>query len=181
MIKTPNFQDASVMKAMILLADGFEDIQFFHPLYRLLEEGIAVTVASSAALPLIGKHGYRVEPDMPIHELNPAEYDLLVVPGGGSPEKLRMREEAVDVCRTFQEEDRLIAVIGHGAQLLISSGVVDGRALTCAPGIRDDVRAAGGSYRDEAVVRSGNLISGRGNDDLPQFCRQMIAAVMVKA
>ena len=169
------------MKAIILLADGFDDVQFFYPLYRLQEEGIAVTVASTTAQPLVGQHGYRVEPDMPIQELNPSEYDLLVVPGGSSPEKLRLREQSVDVTRTFMEEDRLIAVIGHGAQLLISSGVVDGRALTCHPGIRDDVRAAGGSYRDEAVVKSGNLISSRTREDLPQFCRQIIASLTSKS
>jgi protease I len=169
------------MKAMILLADDFEDLQFFYPWYRLQEEGATVMVAGPTAQALVGRHGYRVEPDMPIHELNPSEYDLLVIPGGGSPERLRQREQAVDVTRTFVEEDRLVAVIGHGAQLLISSGAVDGRLLTCAPGIRDDVRAAGGVYREDAVVRSGNFISGRGSDDLPAFCRAMINAMAARA
>jgi protease I len=169
------------MKAIILLADGFEDVQFFCPWYRLREEGVRVVVASTAAHPLTGSHGYRVEPDMPIHELNPAEYELLLIPGGSSPEKLRQREEAVDVARTFMEEDRLIAIIGHGAQLLISAGAIDGRTLTCAPGIRDDVRAAGGNFRDEAVVHAGNLISSRHAEDLPQFCHQIIAALAAKA
>src|SRR5271155_4402472 len=117
------------MKALILLADGFEDVQLFCPWYRLLEEGVRVTIASHSGQPLVGLHGYRVEPDMPIHEVNPSEYDLLVVPGGTSPEKLRQREGAVGVTRTFMEEGRLVAIIGHGAQLLISAGSVDGRAL----------------------------------------------------
>ena len=168
------------MKAVILLADGFEDVQFFCPWYRLQEENVAVTVASPSAHSLTGSHGYRVEPDMPIHELNPSEYDMLIIPGGGSPEKLRIRERAVDVTRTFIEEDRLVAVIGHGAQLLISAGALDGRLLTCAAGIRDDVRAAGGIYREESVVHSGNLISSRGSDDLPQFCQQVVAALAAK-
>ncbi len=169
------------MKALILIADGFEDVQFFYTWYRVQEEGIAVTVASPGASAVNGLHGYRVEPDMPIRELNPSEYDLLIVPGGGSPEKLRQREDAVDVTRTFVEEDRLVAIIGHGAQLLISSGVIDGRALTCSPGIRDDVRAAGGNYREEGVVRSGNLLSCRQSDDLPRFARQIFAALAAKA
>ena len=67
-----------------------------------------------------------------------------------------------------------MAAIGHGPQLLISAGALDGRAVTCAPGIRDDVRAAGAAYRDEAVVLDGNLLTGRGPDDLPAFCRQMM-------
>ena len=168
------------MKALILLADGFEDLQFFCPWYRLQEEGVQVTVASASGQPIVGLHGYRVEPDMPIHELNPSEYDLLIIPGGASPEKLRLREQAVDVARTFIEEERLVAIIGHGAQLLISAGAIDGRALTCSPGIRDDVRSAGGVYREEGVVTDGQLISGRTSDDLPMFSQQIVAALTAR-
>jgi deglycase len=168
------------MKALILIADGFEDLQFFYPWYRLQEEGVPVTVASSSGQPLMGLHGYRVEPDMPIHELNPSEYDLLVIPGGASPEKLRQREQAVDVTRTFMEEERLVAIIGHGAQLLISAGAIDGRALTSAPGIRDDVRAAGGVWREEGTFIDGLLISGRSSDDLPAFCQQIVDALTAR-
>jgi protease I len=169
------------MKALILVADGFEDLQLFCPLYRLYEEGILVTIAASATQIISGQHGYRIEPDMPIHELNPSEYDLLYIPGGYAPERLRLREEAVDVVRTFMEDDRLVAIIGHAAQVLISAGAIDGRALTCAPGIRDDVRAAGGVYREESAVMDGNLISGRLTEDLPRFCEQVIAALTAKA
>ena len=167
------------MKALILLADGFEDAQYFCLWCRLQEEGIQVTVASPATQHAVGLHGYCIEPDMPIHELNPSEYDILFIPGGSAPEKLRQREQAVDVARTFMEEDRIVAIIGHAAQLLISAGAIDGQLLTCSPGIRDDVRAAGGIYREEGVVVDGNLISARATEDLPQFCHQIIASLMV--
>ena len=67
------------MKALFLLADGFEDLQFFYPWYRLQEEGIQVTLGSTSSQPLTGLHQYRTEPDMPIPEINPSEYDLLVI------------------------------------------------------------------------------------------------------
>jgi protease I len=149
------------MKALFLVENGFEDLQFFCPWCRLQEEGIQITVAAPSASVAIGLHGYKVEPDMPIHELNPAEYDLLVIPA-------------------FMEEGRLVALIGHGAQLLISAGALDGRALTCAPGIRDDVRAAGGIYREEGVVVDGILISSRSSEDLPRFCRQIVTALAAR-
>jgi protease I len=168
-------------KALFLIAEGFEDLSLFLPWYRLREEGVAVVLAGPTATPLTGKHGYRVEADLPIHELNPAEYDLLVIPGGGSPERLRVREEAVDVARTFVQEDRRVAAIGHGPQLLISAQALDQRWVTCDPGIRDDVRAAGANYRDEAVMADGNLLTARGPDDLPAFCRQLVAALGVGA
>jgi protease I len=170
------------MKALFLLANGFEDIQFFCPYYRLREEGVEVTVASAVDNQLaVGLRGYSVEPDMPIPELNPSEYDLLVIPGGRAPEKLRLREEAVDVARTFVEDGMLVAAIGHGPQLLLSAGALDGRTVTCDPGIRDDIRIAAGAYRDEGVVVDGTLITARGNAELAEFCEYIVAAIGAKA
>ena len=68
---------------------------------------------------------------------------LLVLPGGGAPSRLRIREVAVGIARTFMEDGRRVAAICHGPQLLISAGSLDGRIVTCAPSIRDDVRFAG--------------------------------------
>jgi protease I len=169
------------MKALIVAAEGFEDMELFGVWHRLLEERIDVIIASPSGNKVTGLHGYHVEPDMPIRELNPSEYDLLVIPGGASPERLRLREEAVDVARTFMEDDRRVAVIGRGIQLLISAGALNGRQVTCAAAIRDDVRAAGAAYRDEAVVVDGNLVSCRGLEELPDFCRQLVAAVAAVA
>lgn len=162
------------MKALILVADGFEELTLFLPWYRLREEAIDVQLASPQMYVLTGEHGYRVEPDSTIFQINPAEYDLLLIPDGPCGERLRVREEAVDVARTFMQEGMRVAAIGHGTQLLISAGALDGRRVTCSPGIRDDVRAAGASYRDEAVVVDGNLITCRSADDLPAFALAMI-------
>jgi protease I len=169
------------MKALILVADGFEDLELFYPWYRLREEGLEVTLASPNGQAVTGKHGYRAEPDMPIRELNPSEYEVLLIPGGHAPAALRLREEAVGIARTFMEEDRRVAAICHGPQLLLSAGALNGRYVTCAPSIRDDVRAAGANYRDEAVVVDGNLITSRGPDDLPEFCRQLVMSLGVGA
>jgi protease I len=165
------------MKSLILIANGFEDLSLFLPWYRLREEGVEVVLASPLMSAVVGLHGYRVEPDVPVHEISPSEYDLLVIPDGPANEILRVREEVVAVVRTFVQESR-VAAIGHGSQLLISAGAVDGKTVTCSPGIRDDVRSAGATYRDEATVNDGNLLTGRGPDDLPAFCREL--ARMVK-
>ncbi len=169
------------MKALFLIADGFEDVQFFTPFYRLQEEGVTVTVAAANDhRSATGLHGYTVDPDMPIPEINPSEYDVLVIPGGRAPERLRLREEAVDLARTFAQDGSLIAAIGHGPQLLSSAGALDGKSLTCDPGIRDDMRVVAGAYRDEAVVVDGNLITARGNEELPPFCEQLVAALAAR-
>jgi protease I len=167
------------LKALILLDDDFEDLTVFLPWYRMREEGVDVWLASPRMHILTGVHGYKVEPDITIHEVNPGDFDILLIPDGVAVERLRVREEAVDVARTFMQERMRVAAFGHGAQLLISAGALDGRSVTCTPGIRDDVRAAGAVYRDEAVVTDGNLLTGRGREDLPSFAHslvQMLAA-----
>jgi protease I len=170
------------MKVLFLIADGFEDVQLFCPFHRLREEGASITIAAAVDnRPVTGLHGYVVEPDMPVPEVNPSDYDALVIPGGRAPERLRLREEAVDLARTFAQDGLLVAAIGHGPQLLLSAGALDGKSATCDPGIRDDVRAVAAAYRDEAVVVDGPLITARGNDDLPEFCAQLITALGAKA
>jgi protease I len=167
------------MKALILAADGFEDLTLFLPWYRLKEEEVEVTLACPFMHAVTGLHGYPVEPDTAIHEVNPADYDLLLIPDGPAAERLRLREEAVDVARTFIESGMKVAAIGHGAQLLISAGAIDGRRVTCAPGIRDDVRAAGAVYTDADTITDGILLTGRGPDDLPAFVKAMMKLLEV--
>jgi protease I len=70
-----------------------------------------------------------------------------------------------------------IAVICHGAWLLISAGVVKGKQITSFPSLKDDLKNAGADWRDEALVRDGNLISSRKPDDLPAFNTALVSAL----
>jgi protease I len=169
------------MNALFLIADSFEDVQLYCLWNRLREEGVRVTLASPNGAAVTGLHGYTVAAHMPIREVNPTEYDLLVIPGGYAPEKLRLREDAVDVTRTFMDEDRRVVIVGHAAQLLITAGSISGRRVTASREIRDDIRAAGGIYRDEAVLVDGGLVSGRGSDELPDICRRMMAGLALRS
>jgi protease I len=164
------------MQALILVADGFEDRSLFVPMYRLREEGYLVRLASPHKHAIAGRQGYRVEPDLRVHDVNPGDFDLLVIPDGSAAEKLRLREDAVGLARTMGEDAR-VAAIGHGPQLLLSAGLLDGRIVACSPGIRDDVRAAGAAYRDEPAVLDGAILTGRGPDDLPEFCRGLVRLI----
>ena len=108
-----------------------------------------------------GKHGYEYEADFAVHEYEPAEwageYDLLVVPGGYSPENLRAEApEAAEIVAAFDEAGLPIAAIRHGAQLLISAGVIDGREVAAYWPLEVDVENAGATYRDEEVVVDDN-------------------------
>src|SRR5262245_33035690 len=162
------------MKVLILVADGFEDLTLFLPWYRLREEDVDVCLASPFMHAVTGNHGYVIEPDTTIHEVNPAEFEMLLIPDGPAAEQLRLREEAVDVARRFVEDRMRVAAMGPGAQWLISAGALDGRRVTCSPVFRHVARAAGPVDSDEATVTDGSLLTGRGPDDLPAFVQAML-------
>jgi protease I len=106
-------------------------------------------------------------------------FELLLIPGGGSPENLRINDSAVDFTRRFVESGRPVASICHGPQLLISANVLKGRTTTSVNKIRDDVMNAGARYVDEPLVVDGNLISSRVPGDLPVFNEAIGAALGV--
>ncbi len=161
------------MKALILAAEGFEDSELYYPYYRLLEEGHRVDVAAPKKGALTGKHGYEFKAGKTIGDLKARDYDLLVIPGGKAPETVRLEKKAVALVKKMMEAGKPVAAICHGAQVLVSAGVLDGRRMTCYKAVRDDVKAAGAKYVDKEVVVDGNLVTSRKPSDLPAFCREM--------
>ena len=162
------------MRVLILVENGFEDLELFYPLYRMREEGIEVDVASSSLDVRVGKKGYEVKPDLTYENVSVEDYAALILPGGKSPERVRINERAVEIVRRFLELGKPIAAICHGPQLLISAMAVKGRKMTSWIGIRDDLIAAGALYEDKPVVVDGNIITSRMPDDLPYFCGELV-------
>lgn len=164
------------MKALVIAADGFEDMELFYPIYRLKEQGWDVTLAAPNVETITGKHGYSVTPDLPTSEVNPDGYEILVIPGGKGPEEVRLDGDALEIVRHFFELKKTVASICHGAQVLVSAGVLKDRKATCWKGVKDDIIAAGAAYSDSEVVVDGNLVTSRMPDDLPAFMRETIIA-----
>jgi len=163
------------MKAIILAENDFEDLELFYPFYRLREEGIQVFVASSQK-ELRGKRGYTIKSDMNYQEVNPEDFDILIIPGGRSPERVRLKEEALRIVRHFFERNKPVAIICHGVQVLISAGVVKNRKIACWYGVKDDLIAAGGEFADGVAV-DGNLVSARHPGDLAEWMKKFIELI----
>jgi protease I len=161
------------MKVLILGADGFEDLELMYPLYRVREEGHELTLAGKQKGKITGKHGYEALVDMPFSKVDPAAYDMLIIPGGKAPESVRLDMDAIKIVRHFFEKDKLVGSICHGIQVLISAGVLKGREVTCWKGVKDDAIAAGAKYHDREAVVDGNLVTSRMPDDLPAFIREL--------
>ncbi len=106
-------------------------------------------------------------------EVDPADYDGLVLPGGRAPEYLRTRDEVVETVRHFADEDKPIAAICHAAQILAAADVIEGRTCSAYPALKTDVEDAGGEYYD-GVTTDGNLVTGRDWGDHVEWLSQFL-------
>jgi archaeal arginyl aminopeptidase len=167
------------VRAVILTADKFEDMELFVPYFRLLDAGARVEIAAPRLVDIGGEHGYVVTPDLVIDDVDPAVFDLLIIPGGfpdGAPAVVRDIPRAQEVARSFFENDKPVASICHGPWLLASADLVRGRRLTSYwhDGVPEDIQKAGGLWEDAAVVVDGNLVTSRWPPDLPAFTAAMM-------
>ena len=156
-------------RVAMVIARNFEDSEAIEPKAYLESHGADVTLIGIEPGIIEGKKGGQLEAEITFERVSPEEFDLLVIPGGGAPENLRIHDPAVAFTRAFVESGKPVAAICHGAQLLISARVLPGRTLTCVNKIRDDVTNAGGTYVDQPLVEDGNLITSRIPADLPVF------------
>jgi protease I len=168
------------MKVLIISADNFEDTELLVPYYRFKEEGIHVDLVSIKKGKIKGKHGYEVEVDKTLKEVDPDEYDLLFLPGGKAPEAVRKEKEALEIARDFFRKNKPISAICHGPQTLISAGLLKGRHATCYKSVAPEMKEAGALYDDKEVVVDGNLVTSRQPSDLPVFMRETMKKLRTK-
>ncbi|URW75504.1 type 1 glutamine amidotransferase [Sphingomonas donggukensis] len=174
--------DLTSTKVLILATDGFEQSELFDPRQALIDAGVQVTLASLKTDPIQGmKHdekGDTITPDITVDDVDTAEYDALLLPGGvANPDTLRMNDRAVEIAGEFMDDDKIVAAICHGPWLLAEADVVDGKTMTSWPSIRTDLANAGADMVDEEVAIDGNLITSRKPDDIPAFSKALIDAL----
>ena len=168
-------------RALILVGPDYQDLEVWYPLLRLKEAGFEVQTAGIGQPSYRGKFGYPIEVDVQTRDVRGDMYDVLVVPGGWAPDKIRMDEAALDMVRRHVTGDAVVGVICHGGWVLASADVARGRTVTGFRAIRDDLVNAGATFVDEEVVVDGNLVTSRKPDDLPAFCRAILERVAAKA
>jgi protease I len=184
-MKMTNVQSGSGnlrIRAVILTANKFEDMELMVPYFRLLDAGAHVDIASPTMDDIGGEHGYTITPDLLISDVDPDAYDLLVVPGGfpdGAPATVRGIPKAQEIARSFFDKNKPVAAICHGPWLLVSADLVRGRRLTSFwhDGVPEEIRGAGGLWEDAPVVIDGNLVTSRWPADLPAFTAEMMRLV----
>jgi protease I len=166
-------------KIVVLVEDGFEDLEFWVPLMRLIEEGAEVTVAGKGAGRSVSSKsgGLTAEIDAEVEALSAADFDGIVIPGGWAPDKLRRYEGVKNLVADLDAAGKTVAMICHAGLVGISAGIVSGHKATGSLGIKDDLVNAGATWVDESAFRDGNQVWGRVVADIPNFCRELVAAL----
>ena len=164
-------------KIAVLLAEGFEDLEYWVTLMRLQEEGAEVVTVGPNKEEVSGKNALSARADATADEVDAGALDGVVIPGGWAPDKLRRYAGITDLVRTVHERSKIVGIICHGGLVAISAGIVNGSRATGSLGIKDDLVNAGATWADEAAFRDGNLVWGRVVADIPDFNRELVAAL----
>jgi len=161
----------------VIITDLFEDSEYLKPVKAYKESGHSViNIGLEAGVMVYGKKDKTpVVIDKAVSEVSVESFDALFIPGGYSPDKLRVDEKAVQFARKFMESGKPVFSICHGPQLLITADVLKGRTLTGWKSIGQDIFNAGAVFLDREVVEDGNLVTSRSPADLAVFIKATLA------
>lgn len=166
----------------VLLAEGFEDLEFWVTVMRLREEGATVRIAGlDPGVPVRGKNGLLAEATVAVGDVSASEVDAVVVPGGWAPDKLRRAADVTALVGGAHAQGKIVGLICHAGLVGISAGIVAGGRATGSLGIKDDLENAGATWVDEPAFRDGNTVWGRVVEDIPDFCRELVLAIETNA
>ncbi len=166
----------------ILVTDGFEQVELTQPKAALEGEGAITKIISQRRDTVQGMNHDALADQFPVDlyfdEADAQDFDAILLPGG-EVNSARIREipEAQKIVREIVAEGKPVAVICHGAWLLVSAGLVQGKTMTSYPTLEQDIRDAGGNWVDREVVVDGNWVSSRKPEDIPAFNREMIQVI----
>jgi len=165
-------------KIAVLVDEMYQVTEVWYPYYRLIEAGFEVNLlAAEADKQYHSKEGYPCVSEIAAGQADPGEYDCMVVPGGFAPDYMRRSADVIDFANGMVNAGKVIAAICHGGWLLCSTSIYKGKKATCFMAIKDDIKNAGADYVDAECVVDGNLITSRKPDDLPAFCKAIMAAL----
>ncbi|WZP41590.1 type 1 glutamine amidotransferase [Planococcus maritimus] len=155
----------------------FEDVEYTEPAKAFNEAGHElINIEKEAGKKVTGKQGEAVVTiDKGIDDVNPDEFDALLLPGGFSPDQLRGDDRFVTFTKAFMDAEKPVFAICHGPQLLITAKALEGRKATGFKSIQVDMEYAGATVVDEEVVVCQNqLVTSRQPDDIPAFNRESL-------
>jgi protease I len=158
-------------RVAICLAPDYEDSELDMPRQRLREAGHDVVIVGvQAGKRLRGKRARSsIVVDKAARDVSHSDFDAVLIPGGYSPDRLRLEAAMVDLVRGVAESNKVVAAVCYGPQLLIEADVLHDRNVTSWPSVRRDLINAGARWLDQDVVEDGTFITARMPEDLEAF------------
>ena len=164
------------MKIACVIGPRFEDSEFKEPYDAFRSAGHEVTIVGlQAGVEIDGDKGkVKATVEKSFQDVKPEDFDALFIPGGGSPDKLRAHNEAVNFVKAFMTANKPVFAICHGPQLLLTADEYRNRRMTAWTTIQGDLRKAGADVVDQEVVVDRNLVTSRQPSDIPAFIRESL-------
>jgi 4-methyl-5(b-hydroxyethyl)-thiazole monophosphate biosynthesis len=164
-----------VSKVLVLLADGFEEVEALTCVDYIRRAGLdAIMVSTTGDINVRGAHGIQVKADKQLKDLKDVSYYRgLVIPGGlPGASNLRDNELVIKTVREFNENKKMIAAICAGPIVLEKAGILEGKKVTCYPGFGKELKGA--ILKDDIVVKDGNIITSKGPATAVYFALEII-------
>ncbi len=163
----------------ILVGPGYEDLEFWVPRMRMIEEGAKVLIiGTEEGVAYRSKSGGLVaKSEAAAKAVSAPQLDALLIPGGWAPDKLRRDPAVLKLVRDMHASNKVIGLICHAGWVAASAGICSGKRATGSTGIKDDMQNAGAIWVDEPAFRDGNLVWGRVVEDIPDYCRELVKAL----
>ncbi|WP_425062324.1 type 1 glutamine amidotransferase domain-containing protein [Pyruvatibacter mobilis] len=170
--------DLKGKRIALLATHGFEQSELEVPRDRLAGMGAEVHVIAPEDGDIKGwdgdDWGRPVPVDKTLDQASMDDYDALVLPGGQiNPDLLRVNDDALAFIKRAYESGKVLAAICHAPWLLVETGIAEGATMTSYPSVKTDVKNAGATWVDEAVVADNGLITSRNPDDLEVFSKKI--------
>ena len=171
-------------KILIITGDAGESFEILYASHRLREENYIPVIAAPSVKRMnlvihdfepgwdtyVERMGYIIESNISFDEVDVADYEAVLMPGGRAPEYLRNDARVISIVKEFYKSNKYVFAICHGVQILVTAGLVDQKNIACYEHVKSEVEACGGRYitPDEAV-QDGKIVTGKTWQSHPEF------------
>ncbi|MBR3537598.1 MAG: DJ-1/PfpI family protein [Eubacterium sp.] len=168
-------------KVVVLLAEGFEEVEAIAPVDLMRRAGIEVVTASiTSDRNVMGSHGIPVMADTTLDQLE-GTADALFLPGGGlGTENLKASKEVADLIRKYLAEERYLTAICAAPTVYGLMGLLEGKKATCYPGLESKLLGAEWTGEDVKVAVDGKFVTSRGMGTAVDFGLKIIELLISK-